>query len=135
MWRSGPPGGQCGPENGGDDRPAEKADEIRPERQQGGGEGVGLWEEQLAEHETCGGAVEEKIIPFDGGADGGGDDGPTQLSIRDGVRLARIGHAATHSPHDHLLRSCGGDQSIKAREVSILFGFRWREVRAMSRGK
>src|SRR5208337_1905298 len=40
---------------------------------------IGFWKKQLAKDEAGGDAVEQKIIPFDGGADRAGDHGPAQL--------------------------------------------------------
>ena len=37
--------------------------------------------EQLGEDEAGDGAVEEEIVPFDGGADRGGDDGAAELHL------------------------------------------------------
>src|SRR6185437_4680969 len=109
-------------ENGGADGPAEKADKIGPERQQGGGESIRLGKEELAEHQTRGGAVEKKIVPLDGRADGGSDNRLAEFRFRKGVCRAPIRHAATPFPAGHLLRSQRRDQSRKAREVSFFSG-------------
>ena len=43
--------------------------------------GIGVGEEQLAEHERGGGAVDEEVVPLERRADGGADDDPPQLAL------------------------------------------------------
>ena len=69
------------------DRPGDEAERIGGERQHGAGQRVGLGEEQLVEHQRRGGAVEEEVVPLDGGADQAGDDHPAQVPPRGGGAL------------------------------------------------
>jgi len=66
-------------EDRGADRPPDEADEIGAERRQRRRQGILVGKIKLAEDQPGGGAVEEEIIPFDRGADGGCDDCLAQL--------------------------------------------------------
>ena len=68
-------------ENGGADRTRDEADRVDGERLQRPDPGVGVREKQLCENEAGDGAVEEKIVPFDRGPDGGGDHGAAKLNL------------------------------------------------------
>ena len=61
------------------DRAGDKADEIGAERAQRRGQRILIGEIELAEDQPGRRAVEEEVIPLDGGADGGGDDRLAQL--------------------------------------------------------
>jgi hypothetical protein len=51
------------------ERPGREADPVGGQGQQGARGRLGLGEEQLVEHQGGGGAVEEEVLPLDGGAD------------------------------------------------------------------
>src|SRR4051812_22679703 len=55
--------------------------------------------EQLAEHQPGGGAVKEEVVPLDGGANGGGDDGLAQLP---GMICVRRRRCCGHGPFPRL---------------------------------
>ncbi len=55
-------------------RPDHEADAEGQERQQRADQRVALREEEFAEHQRGGGAIEEEIIPFERRADAGGND-------------------------------------------------------------
>jgi hypothetical protein len=57
------------------DRARDKTHEIDGERFQDADQRVGFREEQLGEDEAGDDAVEEEVVPFDGGADRAGDNG------------------------------------------------------------
>ncbi len=67
-------------EDGGADGARDEADEIDAEGVERRGQRLLVREEELAEHQAGHGAVEEEIVPLDGRADGGGDDGAAQLA-------------------------------------------------------
>ena len=69
------------PEDGGADRPRDEADGIDGEGLERADPWVGVREEQLGEDEAGDGAVEEEVVPFDRGPDGGGDDGAAKLNL------------------------------------------------------
>ena len=73
-------------ENRGADRPGGEADEIRAEGNERAASGSGLGKIELAEDQTGGGAVEEEVVPLDGGADGRGDHRLAQLRAVLGLR-------------------------------------------------
>ena len=56
------------------ERPGDEADRVGAEGQQGRVDRVGVREEQRAEDERCGRAVEEEVVPLHGGADQAGED-------------------------------------------------------------
>jgi hypothetical protein len=60
-----------------EDRSADRArgetDEIGAEGQQRGSGRIGIREIKLAENQSGRGSIEEEVVPFDGGADRGGD--------------------------------------------------------------
>src|SRR5262249_20125922 len=74
------------PENRSPDRAGGKANEIRTVGEKGGRQRILVGEEELAEDETGCGAVEEKVVPLDRGADRRGDDRPAQLRAVLGFR-------------------------------------------------
>src|SRR5215469_5191803 len=57
-----------------------EADEIGAERQQRRGGRIGVREIKLAEDQSGGGPIKEEIVPFDRGADRGGDHCLAQLA-------------------------------------------------------
>ena len=62
---------------------------------------LGCGKEQFAEHQSSNDAVEEKIVPFDGGTDRAGDNGPAQLAAMGGLgQRARqnVGHCHGKPP-------------------------------------
>ena len=77
--------------DGGPDRPADKTDEIGPERCKGCGERILVGEVKLAEYQTGSRAVEEKVIPFDGCADCRGNDRLAQMRAVLGCRQRAVG--------------------------------------------
>ena len=56
------------------ERPRDEADGVGGEGEQGADQRVERGEEQLVEDEGGGGAVEEEVVPLDGGADQAGED-------------------------------------------------------------
>ena len=68
------------------DRPGDEADEIGAEGGERRRQRILVGEVQLAEDEAGGGAVEEEVVPLDGGADRRGDDRLAQLCAVFGVR-------------------------------------------------
>jgi len=66
-------------EDRGADRPRRETDEVGAESQQRGGGRVRIREIELAEDQSRSGPIEEEIIPFDGGADRGGNHRLAQL--------------------------------------------------------
>src|SRR5262249_21775426 len=83
-------------EDGGADRAPDEPDEVGAERRQRRGHRVLVGEVQLAEHEAGGGAVEEEVVPLDGGADGRSDDGLAQLVAVIGGRQRPVGGCCSH---------------------------------------
>ena len=69
------------PENRGAYRARDKADGIDGEGLQRPDPGVRMRKKQLRKDEAGNGAVEEKIVPLDRGADGGRDDGAAKLHL------------------------------------------------------
>lgn len=74
----------------------DSADGTRDESDGEGGEGgqgagqIGrAGEELLAEHERGGGAVDEEVVPLDGGADKAAEGGLARLDRRGGARSGR----------------------------------------------
>src|SRR5579883_1508991 len=63
------------------DRPGDKADEIGAEGQEGCRQRLEGGKEKLAKYQPGRGAIEEEVVPFDGGADGGGEDRLAQLDV------------------------------------------------------
>jgi hypothetical protein len=78
------------------DRTADEADEIGSERRQRCGKRILVREVKLAENQAGGGAVNEEVIPFDGGADGRGDDSLAQLLAVIGRRQHVVGDGDSH---------------------------------------
>nr|WP_275586405.1 hypothetical protein [Geodermatophilus normandii] len=79
------------PEDERADGPGEEADGVGGEGRQGPDEVVLLGEEQVAEHERGGRAVEEEVVPLDGGADDARADDTAEAPPLG--RLAGSGHA------------------------------------------
>ena len=77
-------------EDRGADGTSDKTDEIGAERRERAGQRIFVGKVELAEDQPGGGAVDEEVIPFDGGADGGRDDGPAQLPAVLGVGHRRV---------------------------------------------
>src|SRR4029077_5143555 len=76
-------------------RPRREADEVGAERQQRGGGRIRVREIKLAEHQSRGGAVEEEIVPFDGGADRGSDHRLAQFAAVVGLgKRAVVGYGS-----------------------------------------
>jgi hypothetical protein len=74
------------------DRPRHEAQRIGGEGEEGAGQRLVLREEELVEHERGGRAVEEEIIPFDGGADEAGGDDALEVPAVPGPRPVRRRH-------------------------------------------
>jgi len=68
------------PENGGAERARDEADREDRERFEHADQRIGFREEQLAEDEPGDDAVEQKVVPLDGGTDRARDDGAAQLA-------------------------------------------------------
>src|SRR5580700_335510 len=66
-------------EDRGADRTRDKPDGVDREGLQHADQGIGFWEEQLAENQPRNDAVEQEIVPFDRGAHRAGDDRTAQL--------------------------------------------------------
>lgn len=79
------------PEHHPAERPGQEPDRVGDEGDQGPGQRVTGGEEQLVEHQRGGGAVEEEVVPLDGGPDQTrGDDAPDAAGTRG--RCGRGGH-------------------------------------------
>ncbi len=74
-------------EDRGADRPSDEADEIGAECRERRRQRILVGKVELAEDQPGGGAVDEEVVPFDGGADGGRDDGLAQL-----LAVVGLGH-------------------------------------------
>src|SRR6185437_6878013 len=66
-------------EDRGADGPSDEADEVGPESRERARVGIGVGEIELAEYQRRDRAVDEEVIPLDGGADGRCDDGAAKL--------------------------------------------------------
>ena len=66
-------------ENRRPDRPADEADEVGAERGERAGQRVFIGKIELAEDQSGRGAVDEEVVPLDGGADGRGDHRSAKL--------------------------------------------------------
>ena len=88
----------------------DEAERVGAEGQQGRGGGLALGEEQRAEDERRGRAVEEEVVPLDGGADQGGEDDLDDVGAsRLGARTPRVPVGAGGvGAHD--VPFMGGDQ-------------------------
>src|SRR5579883_3548403 len=100
-------------EDEGADRARDEAHEIDAEGAERRCERRLVRKEELAEDEPGHRAVEEKIIPLDGGADGGGDDGATKLArvlvgAKSGRYVRERGH--WHPPCDEVRRMPDGPE-------------------------
>ena len=73
-------------EDRGADRPGNETHRIDGERLQHANQGIGLGKEELAKDEAGHRAVEQEIVPFDGGAYGAGDQCAAQLRPMLGFR-------------------------------------------------
>jgi hypothetical protein len=70
---------------------------------------VGFRKEQLGEYEAGDNAVQEEVVPFDGGADRAGDNGAAQLDAMEGVGLRtrqNLGHCHGEPPLGGKMRFC-----------------------------
>jgi hypothetical protein len=67
------------PEVGGADRAPDEADEIGAEGGERRGQRIGVGKEELAEDQPRCRAVEEEVVPLDGGPDRRGDDRLAQM--------------------------------------------------------
>ena len=82
------------------DRAGEEADGEGAERRELRGRPVEAVEEELVEDEAGGGAVEEEVVPLDGGADRGGERDPTGVAAhRDAARRGAGGRRAGGGGH------------------------------------
>src|SRR6202008_750470 len=61
------------------DGPRREAAGIDGEGVEGADPGIAAGEEHLAEYQAGDDAIEEEVVPLDGGADGGGDHGAAKL--------------------------------------------------------
>jgi hypothetical protein len=77
------------PEDDPAQRPGRESDPVGGQRQQRARRRLRLGEEQLVEHQRGGGAVEEEVVPLDGGAD---EAGRHDLPNRPSAPL-RLGHS------------------------------------------
>jgi hypothetical protein len=68
-------------ENGGADRSRHEADGVDGEGLERPDPGIGMRKEQFCKYEAGDGAVEEKVVPLDRGADGGGDHCAAKLFL------------------------------------------------------
>ena len=66
-------------EDRGADRPRDEPDRVDAERLQRADQRIGVREVQLGEDQAGDGAVEEEVVPLDGGADGARDDRAPEL--------------------------------------------------------
>ena len=73
-------------EDRGTDRPGDETHRIDGERLQHPNQGIGLGKEELAENEAGHRAVEQEIVPFDGGAYRACDQRAAQLRAVFGFR-------------------------------------------------
>src|SRR5262249_55603643 len=83
-------------ENRSPDRARGKADEIGAEGQQRCGGRIVVREIKLAEHQSGSGAIEEEIVPFDRGADCGGDHCLAHLAAMVGRGKRAVSGYRTH---------------------------------------
>ena len=106
----------------------DEAERVGAEGQQGRGGGLALGEEQRAEDERRGGAVEEEVVPLDGGADQRGEDDLDDAgAFRLGAGRPAPGGAGGVGAHD--VPFMGGDQE------SVAGGARRRSSRRRGRGR
>src|SRR5712691_494364 len=66
------------------DGPRRKPDRVSTERSERAGQRVVVWKEELVEDKRAGGAIEEKVIPFDRCADEAGDGDSSNRRIAGG---------------------------------------------------
>src|SRR5262249_11807718 len=84
-------------ENRSPDRARGEADEIGAEGQQRCGGRIVVREIKLAEHQSGSGAIEEEIVPFDRGADCGGDHCLAHLAAMVGRGKRAVSGYRTHT--------------------------------------
>ena len=72
------------------DRPHDKPDRERRERQQRADQRTGVGEEHLVEHQAGRGGVEEEVVPLDGGAQQARRDDDAQPPAP--LRVGFVGH-------------------------------------------
>ena len=83
-------------ENRRSNRPGNKADEVGAEGKQRRRQRVLIGEVELAKNEAGGGAVEEKVVPFDGGADRRRDHRLAQLRAVFRLRQRHVCRSHSH---------------------------------------
>src|ERR1700761_8225925 len=94
--------------NGGSDRARDEAHGIDREGLQRSDPGVGMRKEQFCENEAGDRAVEEKIVPFDRGPDGGRDHRTAKLNLMLGWGEFSWGEGSdvdAECCHGHFLRN------------------------------
>src|SRR5262249_24182093 len=79
----------------------DEADGIDGERLERSDPGVRVGKEQLGEDEAGDRAVEEEIVPLDGGANGGGNDGAAKLRLV--VRRGKLRSSDVDGGHEQIL--------------------------------
>ena len=77
------------PEDRGTDRPRDESNGVNRECLKRAGQGVRFRKEQLGEYESGYNAIEKKIVPLDGGANGRGNHGSPELALVFGLRKRR----------------------------------------------
>ena len=107
----------------------DEAERVGAERQQRPGGLLALREEQLAEDQGGRGAVEEEVVPLDGGADEGGEDDLDDV----GLRRARVAWAGL--PGDCVDVAMGGAFLGVTRGIGGWCGVRRRSSRRPSGGR
>src|SRR5262249_5961613 len=91
-------------ENGGTYRAGDKPDEEHRVRLEGAGHGVGLGKVELGKDQAGDDAVDEKVVPLNGGADGAGDDSAPQLLAVIGVGKGdRVDYSRGHRVFSSML--------------------------------
>src|SRR5436305_9695817 len=85
------------------DRPRRKADEVGAESQQRPGGWIGVREIELAENQSGCRSVKEEVVPFDGGADRGGDHRFAQLAAVVGRGKRVVSGYRSHVPFPLLM--------------------------------
>src|SRR5262249_7329291 len=89
-------------------RPCDEADGERREGEQGAGGRFAAWEEQLRKHDSGRRAVQEEVVPLDGGPDQARQDDGPQLGLRDFLDLRAVaGHSDSLKMPDSASRVTG----------------------------
>ena len=105
------------PEDRGADRPADEADEVGAERRERSGQRILVGKEQFRENQPGGGAVDEEVVPLDGGADGGGDHRLAQLRAVLGIRKLAASGGDSHDLTSHVALPAPTQASIVCHVV------------------